>query len=361
VLLKKNEVRISPELDQKEWRAVGDEVLLSHGEVDAMDRGAHELLKGLKQFPDLRMCVKDHHPPGLRRPAAAQPVAEAGQPLCAELDDTSDYVRRAGDLRSRFLSNITHEFRTPVNAIVGLCNLLRDDKRRKGHEPEPELDFILKAAGQLSTLVNDLLDLAKAEAGKTILRPATFEVQNLFGALLGMLRPLLPNRDVALSFEDVAGLPPIHTDEARVSQILRNLISNSLKFTERGEVRVSASVDEEAGVVTFRVSDTGIGIATDDQAIIFEEFEQIEHHLQRSDESTGVGLPLSRRLAQLLGGSLDVASEPGVGSVFSVMLPVAFVAPAGGALPFPWTPNPSLPVHAALGLVRPSIPDLTES
>jgi signal transduction histidine kinase len=228
------------------------------------------------------------------------------------------------DLKSRFLWNVTHEFRTPVNSIIGLCNLLRDDRRRSGCDPEPEIDFILEAANQLSTLVNDLLDLAKIDAGKTVVRPSTFEVQHLFAALRGMFRPLLLNETVTLAFDDVTGLGPIHTDEAGVSQILRNLISNGLKFTERGEVRVSASADQAAGVVTFRVADTGIGIATDDQGIIFEEFEQIEHRLQRTARGTGLGLPLSRRLAELLGGSLDVASEPGVGSVFSVTLPVPY-------------------------------------
>jgi signal transduction histidine kinase len=236
------------------------------------------------------------------------------------------------EVKSRFLWNMTHEFRTPVNSIIGLCNLLRDERRRKGCESEPEIDFILKAANQLSTLVNDLLDLAKVDAGKSVVRPETFEVQNLFAALRGMFRPLLINDAVTLAFEDVTGLPPIYTDEAGVSQILRNLISNGLKFTERGEIRVSACVDHPAGVVTFRVADTGIGIATDDQVIIFEEFEQIEHRLQRNVRGTGLGLALSRRLAELLGGSVNVASEPGVGSVFSVTLPVPYVPRDPGKL-----------------------------
>jgi signal transduction histidine kinase len=242
-----------------------------------------------------------------------------------ELDEQAEHLHRADDVKARFLWNMTHEFRTPVNAIIGLCNLLRDDRHRRGCESEPEIEFILKAANQLSTLVNDLLDLAKVEAGKTVVRPAPFEVQNLFEALRGMFRPMLSSDAVTLTFDDVSALPSIHTDEAGISQILRNLISNSLKFTERGEIRVSASVDPSSAVVTFRVADTGIGIATDDQAVIFEEFEQIEHRLQRTVQGTGLGLPLSRRLAELLGGSVAVASEPGVGSIFSVTLPVPYL------------------------------------
>ena len=163
--------------------------------------------------------------------------------LYAELDEKADHLRRADELKSRFLSNMTHEFRTPVNAIIGLCNLLIDDRELEARTPEPELDFIRKAAEQLSDLVNDLLDLAKVEAGKTVMRPADFNVQSLFGALRGLLKPVLLNQSVKLVFDDASEVPALHTDEAKVSQILRNLLSNALKFTERGEVRVGAGLD----------------------------------------------------------------------------------------------------------------------
>ncbi len=260
--------------------------------------------------------------------------------LYAELDEKADHLRRADELKSRFLSNMTHEFRTPVNAILGLCNLLIEDRRDEGRTPEPELDYIRKAADQLSELVNDLLDLAKVEAGRTVIRPTTFDAHSLFGALRGMLRPLLLNQSVALVFEDASDLPLLQTDEAKVSQVLRNLISNALKYTERGEVRVSARRDG-ADVISFSVADTGIGIAAQDQQRIFEEFAQIEHPLQRGVKGTGLGLPLSRRLAQLLGGSLTVTSEPGVGSTFVFSVPIVFSARAEDELPFVWQPNPS--------------------
>ena len=260
--------------------------------------------------------------------------------LYAELDEKADHLRRADDIKSRFLSNMTHEFRTPVNAIVGLCKLLRDERAREGRTVEPEVNFIHMAAEQLGTLVNDLLDLAKVEAGKTVVNAETFEIQSLFGALRGMLRPLLVSQSVTLVFEDASDLPPIHTDEAKLSQVLRNLISNGLKFTERGEVRVSASLDEAAARFTFRVADTGIGIAPDDQAIIFEEFGQVTHRLQRKSRGTGLGLPLARRLAELLGGSLSLSSEPGVGSSFSVELPIEYTGDAAPDRPLEWNPDP---------------------
>ena len=261
--------------------------------------------------------------------------------LYAELDEKADHLRRADELKSRFLSNMTHEFRTPVNAIIGLCNLLIDDREQEGRTPEPEIDYIHKAADQLSDLVNDLLDLAKVEAGKTVMRPADFKVESLFGALRGMLKPLLINQSVILVFENASDLPTLYTDEAKVSQVLRNLLSNALKFTERGEVRVAAHLDPAGRQITFTVSDTGIGIAPQDQPRIFEEFAQLEHRLQRKFQGTGLGLPLSRRLAELLGGTLTVASEPGRGSTFSLTIPITYSTPDTQQPAFEWKPDPA--------------------
>src|SRR5262249_24199716 len=177
-----------------------------------------------------------------------------------------------------------------------------------------------KAAQDLTELVSDLLDLAKVEAGKVVLRPQEFEVETLFGALRGMLRPLLAhNTSVALVFEEAAGLPPLLTDEAKVSQVLRNFISNALKFTERGEVVVRAA-PAAGDAVVFSVSDTGIGIAPEDQEAIFQEFTQLESAQQKRVQGTGLGLPLSRRLAELLGAGASAASQPGVCSAFSLMV-----------------------------------------
>ena len=248
--------------------------------------------------------------------------------LYAELDERADHLRRADELKSRFLSNMTHEFRTPVNSIIGLSNLLLDEYQRDGRDPVPEVVYIRQAAEQLSEFVNDLLDLAKVEAGKTVLRPTAFSLSNLFGALRGMLRPLLLNQSVALVFDDGDAVPPLYTDEGKLSQILRNLLSNALKFTEKGEVRVSARSGDDGETIVFTVADTGIGIAPEDQPKIFEEFAQLEHRLQRRVRGTGLGLPLSRRLAELLGGTLTVDSEPGVGSTFTLAIPSRLQMPS---------------------------------
>ena len=245
--------------------------------------------------------------------------------LYAELDEKADHLRRADEVKSRFLSNMSHEFRTPLNSILALSRLLLD--RADGDltsEQEVQVGFIRQSAESLSELVNDLLDLAKVEAGKIDVHPAEFDISSLFGALRGMLRPLLVSSKLNLVFEQPEGIPPLYTDEGKVSQILRNFISNALKYTEVGEVRVCADYSETESVVRFRVSDTGIGIAPEDQEAIFEEFKQIEHSLQRKIKGTGLGLPLSRRLAHLLGGRVGVESQPGVGSTFTLGIPLVY-------------------------------------
>jgi signal transduction histidine kinase/CheY-like chemotaxis protein len=265
--------------------------------------------------------------------------------LYAELDEKADHLRRADELKSRFLSNMTHEFRTPVNSIQALARLLLD--RTDGAlttEQERQVAFIRKAADGLSELVNDLLDLAKVEAGKTVVRPAVFEIGNLFGALRGMLRPLLVNESVTLVFDEPADLPPMYTDEGKISQILRNFISNALKFTERGEVRVSAQRCPDSDSIEFSVSDTGIGIAAEDLDRIFQEFAQVDSQLQRRLRGTGLGLPLCRRLAGLLGGTVSVESEAGAGSVFRATIPVRYVPAPGAALAAPEADPDRVPI-----------------
>jgi signal transduction histidine kinase/ActR/RegA family two-component response regulator len=251
--------------------------------------------------------------------------------LYAELDEKASDLRRAGEMKSSFLSNMSHEFRTPLNSIMALTHLLLN--RSDGDltdEQEKQVVFIRKGATTLLEMVGDLLDLAKIEAGKVDVRPSEFTVENLFSALRGVFRPMLTNKSIDLIFEEVGDIPALDTDEGKVTQILRNFISNSLKFTERGEVRIRAELTAEGDNVTFYVADTGVGIAAADQARIFEEFTQVENPLQRRAKGTGLGLPLSRRLARLLGGDVAVESEIGVGSTFSATIPVRYSAKGRG-------------------------------
>lgn len=245
--------------------------------------------------------------------------------LYAELDEKASHLRRADEMKSRFLSNMSHEFRTPLNAVLALSQLLLD--RTDGDltpEQEKQVRYIRKSGEDLLELVNDLLDLAKIEAGKINITPAPFEIGTLFSALRGMLRPLLVGGTVNLLFEEPDELPVMHNDEGKVSQILRNFISNAIKFTEQGEVRVRAALADGGQAVAFSVTDTGIGIAEEDQARIFEEFSQIDHPIQRRVKGTGLGLPLCRSLAKLLGGTVTVESRLGVGSTFTAVIPLTY-------------------------------------
>lgn len=244
--------------------------------------------------------------------------------LYAEINDKADYLQRASELKSKFLSNMSHEFRTPLNSILALSRILLD--RLDGdltREQEKQVQYIRRSAEQLIDMVNDLLDIAKVEAGKITVRPTEFDAESLFGSLRGVLKPLLVSQRVSLVFEDPQNMPTLYTDDSKVAQILRNFISNALKFTESGEVRVSATMlDREHA--RFSVQDTGIGIAKQDQERIFEEFSQIENPLQKQAKGTGLGLPLSRKLATLLGGTVTVESTPGLGSTFSLIIPRRF-------------------------------------
>jgi signal transduction histidine kinase len=241
--------------------------------------------------------------------------------LYAELDDRAAELARVSQLKSAFLSGITHELRTPLNSILNMTRILlaRMDGALTA-EQELQVTLIQRAATTLTDLVTDLLDLARIEAGKTEVRLASFTVADLFGTLRGMFRPLLTSDDVALVFDGPNHEITLTTDEGKLSQILRNLISNAIKFTQRGEIRVSADAAPD-DLIVFSVSDTGLGIAPEDQTRIFEEFTQVDNPLQKHVRGTGLGLPLSRKLAGLLGGSLEVDSTPGVGSRFELRLP----------------------------------------
>jgi signal transduction histidine kinase/CheY-like chemotaxis protein len=242
--------------------------------------------------------------------------------LYAELDERANQLRTANEQKTRFLSNMSHEFRTPLNSVLALSRLLLD--RVDGDltaEQERQVSYILRSAEGLLELVNDLLDLAKVEAGKTDVKLGTFAIGDLFGALRGALKPLLTNPAVDLIFDPIHDVPEIFSDEAKVAQILRNLISNAIKFTQSGEVRVSAAYEPEPDSITFGVRDTGIGIAAESQSLIFEEFSQIDTKLHKKVRGTGLGLPLSRHLAQLLGGDITLESVVGQGSIFRLNIP----------------------------------------
>lgn len=251
-------------------KALADE--LAKAEVDPfqeVERQNQELLRTLAELRDKQHLLAQVN-------SELHDTNRGVVALYAELEQNANDLRRVSDQKTTFLSNLSHEFRTPLNAILALCQILTN--RSDGDltlEQEKQVDYICRSASDLSELVNDLLDVAKVEAGKVDVNPRTFSVSDVFAALRGVLRTLLTGTEVELSFTEAPSLPPLFTDEQKVSQILRNLIANALKFTERGSVRVSAEMEGEH--IVFRVVDTGIGIAAADQERIFEEFVQIRN------------------------------------------------------------------------------------
>lgn len=308
---------ITAELTQKTAQPVQEEAR----------RQNQELLETLEQVQSRESELQQRQAELTRLNLELEETNRGVVALYAELDEKAEALRRANETKSRFLSHMSHEFRTPLNSILALTDLLlRHVDGGLTPDQQKQVGYIRDSAASLFEMVNDLLDLAKVEAGKIEVRKGPVELSQLLGGLRGMFRPLSSSGLVRLVIEDPPNELTLHTDEAKLSQILRNLISNALKFTEHGEVRLRVEVTPQQ--LLIRVSDTGIGIAPGDHARIFQDFTQVDHPIQRKVKGTGLGLPLSRQFAVLLGGSLTVESEPGRGSVFTFALPVeAFSSP----------------------------------
>ncbi|WP_167604508.1 ATP-binding protein [Micromonospora auratinigra] len=238
--------------------------------------------------------------------------------LYAELDEKSAQLRAASESKSRFLANVSHELRAPVTAIIGLSRLLADTASDPlTAEQARQVGLVRDSASDLLALVNELLDLAKAESGRIEPNWTEVDLRALFGQLRGTLRALATKPDVELVVEEPEFPATVRSDEVLLAQVLRNLLHNGLKFTERGEVRLRA--ERRDGGWSLSVTDTGVGVPAELHERIFEEFYQVPGTTRVG--GTGLGLPYARRLVTLLGGTLELASEPGRGSTFTILLP----------------------------------------
>ncbi|MFC7241958.1 sensor histidine kinase [Catellatospora aurea] len=239
--------------------------------------------------------------------------------LYAELDEKSGQLRAASEAKTRFLANVSHELRAPVTAIIGLIRLLSDPDSDPLTDAQAEQMSLMRgSASDLLSLVNDLLDLAKAESGHLEPVWGQVDLSGLFKQLRGTVKAVLTSPDVELVVEVPDGTW-IESDEALLSQVLRNLLHNAVKFTERGSVTMRAACD--GGHCTITVADTGVGIPAAQHERIFEEFVQLPG--RHKVHGTGLGLPYARRLTGILGGQMHLDSEPGRGSTFTVTFPVA--------------------------------------
>ena len=251
-----------------------------------------------------------------------------------QLEDRADELQRSSKYKSEFLANMSHELRTPLNSSLILAKLLAENPQDNlSAEQVKFAESIYSAGNDLLNLINDILDISKVEAGKLEVRPENSSVVRLVDGLRGMFEPLAADRKLGFQVEVQADAPTLmFTDRQRLEQILKNLLSNAVKFTEQGEVSLSVSRAPGEGIA-FTVRDSGIGIAPDQQESIFEAFRQADGTTNRRYGGTGLGLSISRDLATLLGGYISVSSEPGKGSVFTLVLPEQYVEREEGAAP----------------------------
>jgi signal transduction histidine kinase len=251
----------------------------------------------------------------------------------AELEEAKSAAEKASETKSQFLANMSHELRTPLNSLLILARLLAENPGGNLTDKQIKFAQTIRDSGQdLLALINDLLDLAKIESGAVIaLNVAPARFGELREDLERAFTPLAQQKGLAFSIVVDAALPAtIRTDAARLKQVLKNLIANAIKFTPRGAVTLRIA-REGAERVAFAVSDTGIGIAPDKQQVIFEAFQQADGSTSRQYGGTGLGLSISRQLARLLGGELRLASTPGVGSTFTLVLPLVDARPTVAA------------------------------
>ena len=252
------------------------------------------------------------------------------QEATAELAEQNELLRRqhialeqASALKSQFLANMSHEFRTPLNAILGYTHMLLHGVIGTITDPQRKsLTRIDSNSRHLLALINDILDITRIEAGRMPLNMTTFAIPDLVDEVMAELEPIIRRSSLTVHRRFRGKLPRLRSDRSKVKQIVLNLLSNALKFTPAGKVTIAASLSAGDRMIAIAVSDTGVGIAPEDQAKVFEDFRQLDSSPSRGYGGTGLGLSICRRLAQMLGGSIDLNSEAGKGSSFTLTLPV---------------------------------------
>lgn len=247
----------------------------------------------------------------------------AAQSARAELSESNAALEEASRAKSTFLANMSHELRTPLNSIIGFTGIMLQGLAGDlSAEQRAQLEMVNRAGRQLLGLVSDILDMERIETRKVELDVEDVDVVKLVTSLAETVRPMAA--DVGLTLEvSTDGAPArVRTDRRKLEQILLNLLSNAVKYTDEGGVMLTVETRDH-GLAAFAVRDTGVGIATDDQARVFEEFRQLPSHRGAKHPGSGLGLAISRQLAELLGGRIEVESAPGEGATFTLVLPVA--------------------------------------
>ena len=292
-----------------------------------------------------------------QREVIRQKSAESEQ-ASRDLRRKADELERTSAYKSEFLANMSHELRTPLNSMLILSSLLQQNKEGKLSGKQVEYAATINSAGKdLLNLINDILDLSKIEAGRVELELADVVLADIAEQLRGLFQPLAEHQGLDFSVDLGAGVPrALRTDDQRLQQILKNLLANAFKFTAHGKVALSvraAAPGEHAlqgAALAFAVSDTGLGVAADQQERIFHAFQQADGSTSRKFGGTGLGLSISRQLARRMGGEISLSSAPGAGSIFTLFLPLdaslVLAAPAPGAAPAGYTAGPAAVSYA---------------
>jgi len=260
---------------------------------------------------------------------ASEELERKVQEATAELAEQNELLRRqhieleqASALKSQFLANMSHEFRTPLNAILGYTHMLLNNVSGQVTDPQRKsLSRIDSNARHLLALINDILDITRIEAGRMPLNVSSFGVEDLISEVMAELEPIIRRSNLAVGHKVRGTLPRLRTDRQKVKQIVLNLLSNALKFTPAGSVTILAAHEPREKRLLIAVRDTGVGIAREDQAKVFEDFRQLDSSPARGYGGTGLGLSICRRLSQMLGGSIELTSTVGEGSTFTLYLP----------------------------------------
>jgi signal transduction histidine kinase len=299
--------------------AIAGKVLTESGELTAVVTILHdrrEALERARLYEQLKLASDELQ---VRVQAATAELATQNELLRRQAIE----LEQASRLKSQFLANMSHEFRTPLNAILGYTHMLLQGV--SGELPAPvrrQLQRIDSNGRHLLTIINEILDITRIEAGKMPIQLSEFNVNEIVPEVMAELDAVIARSKLTITPKLAPTAPPLRSDRQKVKQIVLNLLSNALKFTHQGGIEIAVGYDSDARAVSIAVTDTGIGIAPEHHERIFEDFRQVDDSPSRQYGGTGLGLAISRRLASALGGRITIRSSLGQGSTFTLTIPV---------------------------------------